>query len=467
MILRIVIVAVLSIAAILLWCFDILRPWVIQPFPVHIARAIFSIALLAAGGAVVVRRPSKAAWGFFAFSLFGAGAPTLAYALALPTAALAGAVVFALYALRPDDEPGWRRTAEVIVYVAAALALVLGVWSTAWAVTGGVWLRWFASASLGAQILAALAAPLILADSCAGSSAEDRERLRWLLTALTINACLLPLVFAADQEALTLLPHWLTAVLAAVDAAILAYAVPYALLKEPIVDVNAAISRAIAFAVLLAAAAAAFAVLRNAPAAIGIPVALAVGALLAGAYPRVRRTFDGSLLRERRRALTHLEMVTSGMPHLTSRDKVDRVTIEEPVHSLELEGGTLLWSRADGTLVSRHEFGAAPPAFTAEHENALAACLQSERRALRLNQHGWSTSTVAVPVFSHGALIAVALYGLHENGTDFGREEIGALEALAAAAGEAYDRIDVDAMRAQMRDLREELDEVRPARLQA
>jgi hypothetical protein len=463
-ILRIVIVAALSIASILLWCLDVLRPWVIQPFPAHVARAAFAIVLLTAGGALVLRRPSKAAWGFFAFSLFGAGAPALAYALALPAVSLAGAVVFALFAMRTGALSGWRRAVEIAAYVWAALAVALGMWSMASTITGAVWPQWFAGASLAAQILAVLAAPLILADSCAGSGGADRERLRWMVTAFAVNACILPVVLAADQQTLAIVPHWLVAVLAAVDALVLAAALPYAVLKEPIVDVNVAISCALAWSLALAACAGAFVLLRHAPSVIAIPVALVIGILSASLYPRMQRTLERALLRERVKALAHLQIVINGMPHLASRDKIDRVTIEEPVHSLELEGGTLLWSRADGTLISRHEFGAAPPAFTAEHENALSACLQSEKRALRLNQHGWNTSTVAVPVFSHGLLVAAALYGLHENGTDFDVQEIKTLEALAAAAGEAYDRIDADALRAQVRELREELDEIRPAR---
>jgi hypothetical protein len=341
------------------------------------------------------------------------------------------------------------------------------LWSTASTFTGTAWPQWFVSGSLAVQILAVLAVPLILVDSYAASVGEKRERLRWMLTAFAFDACALPVVLAADQGMLARAPHWLVAVVAGVDALVLACAVPYAVLKQPIVDVNVAISRAIAFSAALAAGAAAFVLLRHSPTAIGIPAALAAGVLLTLAYPRVQRRLERALLRERGSALAHLQIVINGMPHLNSRDKIDRVAIEEPVHSLELVGGTLLWLRPDGTLVSRHEFGAAPPAFTAEHENALAACLQTEKRALRLNQHGWNTSTIAVPLFSHGRLFAVALYGLHENGTDFDAEEVRTLEALAAAAGEAYDRIDVDALRAQMRDLREELDEIRPARLQA
>jgi hypothetical protein len=461
MIQRIVIVAALSILWVLLWGLDIAHPWVIQPLPLHIARAVCALVLLLAGITVVLRRPSKAAWGFFAFSLFGVGAPAPAYAFALPAAASAGALVFALY-LMCEEVAVWRRTVEIVAYGLAATGVAVGAWSTLSAFSGGFWLQWFVSISWIVQACAAVVAPLVLLETCVRSNGETRERLRWVLAGFILNACVVPFILAADQGTLVVLPQWLIVVLSAADAIVIASTVPYALLKQPIRDVNVALSWVLTYAIFAAIAVGAvvashvFVQMRDgAFALLG-----ALGFLFGMVHTRVERWIERRLLRPRHRALEHLKMVIDAMPLVASRDKVDRLVIEEPVHSLALEGGTLLWCRADGTLSTRHEFGSAPPALTHQsHESALPACLQNKKETLRLNQHGWNSSALAVPLCSNGVLVAVALYALHENGTDIDRGEIAIVDALAAAAGEAYGRIEAIGLREEMRDLREEIDE--------
>jgi hypothetical protein len=451
---RILAVAALSIVWLLLWGIDFARPWVIQPLPLHVARAVFALVLFSAGVLVVLCRPSKATWGFFAFTLFGTGGPAIAYALALTAGSMAGALVFAVNVMT-DDAPAWRRTVEAVACLAAAGAISLGVWSAVSAVFGNVWPQWLPAISLVVQICAVVAAPLILAETCLRSSGEARERLRWVLAGFTINACMLPFILTSDQAALSAGPHWLIAVLSGLDAVVVALTVSYGLLKQPIVDLSVAISWLLTYAVFAVIVVFAFAFSRNTDLAIGFALALTLGFLFGSVNARVERSIERLLLRQRHGAREHLKMVIDAMPLVVSQDKVDRLTIEEPVHSLELEGGTLLWYRADGTLVPRHEFGRAPPAFTAgSHENALAACLQNERHALRLNQHGWDTSALAVPVFSNGTLIAIALYGSRRNGTDLDVEEIAIFETLASAAGTAYGRIHATALRAEVLDLR-------------
>jgi hypothetical protein len=69
-----------------------------------------------------------------------------------------------------------------------------------------------------------------------------------------------------------------------------------------------------------------------------------------------------------------------------------------------------------------------------------------------------------VPVFSHGDLTAIAVYGLHANGTDLDSEEIMLFELLAAAAGNAYDRLEAKSLREEVGDLRDEVRELRLTR---
>jgi GAF domain-containing protein len=84
-----------------------------------------------------------------------------------------------------------------------------------------------------------------------------------------------------------------------------------------------------------------------------------------------------------------------------------------------------------------------------------------------LDRHGWSAKTLAVPVFSHGVVVAAALYGVHKSGTDLDAREIEMLERLANAAGQAYNRIEIASLRDEVRNLQEDAAEPAPARIKA
>lgn len=462
---RIGIVAVLSIGSVLLWALDVARPWVIQPLPLHVARAVFALLPVPFGVAFVLRRPGKASWGLFAFTLFGAGAPSIASALALPAASLSGAAVFAL-SLMTDAMPPWRRTAEVLAYVCGGGAVIAGAWAMYSAYSGGFWPQWSVPAVLSIEIGTALATPLILLDTYQRASAQQREHLRWVLAAFAFNAIALPFIALASQSTILIVPNLLIAAITALDAVVVAIGISYGLLKESVWDANVVLTAVLAYGVFaaLALAVCAFARLPLVNAAL----AFGFGAFFALAYPHVKTWCERLIFHRRHEALKHLQVVVEAMPFVDSRDKVDRLIIEEPVHVLELCGGTLLCSRHDGSLVSRHEFGAVPPDYAAQsHEHALAAYLQNEKRALRLDRHGWSAKTLAVPVFSHGVVVAAALYGVHKSGTDLDAREIEMLERLANAAGQAYNRIEIASLRDEVRNLQEDAAEPAPARIKA
>lgn len=95
-------------------------------------------------------------------------------------------------------------------------------------------------------------------------------------------------------------------------------------------------------------------------------------------------------------------------------------------------------------------------------EDSLPAYLEGERAALRLNKHGWNVPLIAVPIFSHGDLTAIAIYGLHQNGAGLDGDEIALFESVAAAAGNAFDRLEARRLRDEVRELRLERVGVKP-----
>ena len=449
-------------------------------------RDLFQLLLMAAGIALVFLRPSRAAWGFFIFTLFVPLAPANAIlwfgppayqlmalvlvAYVLPAAAYVGALVFTLYLFVEPPYAQWRIATEAIVYAGGIAIVMLGAYAAISQVSNGE------SSGTGAVILAlqiagALAMPALLLATYAASEPSVRERLRWVIFGVSVNTAILIAFTLA-------LPPWLYAVLGALQASVLGFAVLYALLKLHVADFNLALARASAYAVLCAIAAGIFALgdafftralsARGAGLVADIVLALVFGIFFAAMRSRIDRFAGQVLFRRKRVAQEHLRTVVRAMPYVASRDHLDRLLVEEPVRSFALSGAALFACRDDGTLQLRQEFGPSPPQFAAEsRRDALGVFLQGEQRPLPLNKHGWDSAAVAVPVFSHGQLMAVALYGLHANGTELDGEEIAYFVDLANTAGNTYDRLDARGLREQVRNLNEEINELRTRPLRA
>jgi hypothetical protein len=450
-------------------------------------RDLFQLILMAAGIALVLLRPGRASWGFFIFTLFVPLAPANAsiwfgppalqlamlvlVAYVLPAAAYVGGLVFALYLFVEPPYAQWRVVSEATAYAGGVAVVMLGTYAAISQASDGTSPGGAGTAILALQVAGALAMPAFLLATYAMSEPSSRERLRWVIFGVSVNAAILIAFTLA-------LPSWLYAVLAAVQATLLGFTVLYAVLKVHVADFNLALSRTCAYAVLCAVAAGVFALVemfftnalsaRNAGLMADIGLALLFGLFFAAMRSRIDRFAGRALFRRKRVAQEHLRTVIRAMPFVASRDHLDRLIVEEPVRSFALSGATLFACREDGTLQLRHEFGPSPPQFAVEsRRDALGVFLQGEQRPLRLNKHGWDSAAVAVPVFSHGQLTAVALYGLHANGTDLDGEEIAYFVDLANTAGNTYDRLDARGLREQVRNLNEEVTELRTRRFSA
>jgi hypothetical protein len=443
-------------------------------------RGFFQLLLLFAGIALVLMRPSKATWGFFIYSLFGPGAPineifwwgppqyqiatTLLVSLALPIVAVVASFVFALHLLHEEPLPRWRRVVEWLVCSIAAVTIVMASWRTVDAVFGGVSLTSIDYWILILETVVTLSVPLILLLTYSGSTSAVRERLRWVVFGFSVNAVILSFVNATSQEVtLVAVPYWLFAALSGVDTVAVAFTVLYAVLKHHVIDINVAISRALVYTILSAAIVGVFTLVdavftravssRNTGLMVDIGLALVLGMFFNTLHRRIDLFVDNLLFKHRHLAEKHLHTVIRGMPFALSEQQVDAMVVEEPRRSFDLCGAALLGDGDNGDFIVRYSAGAPLGIARISSEDPLQTYLQGERCALRLNEHGWPTHAIAIPIFSHGDLAAVAIYGLHNNGTDFDAEEIALFEQVAQAAGNAYDRLEAKSLRERVREL--------------
>ncbi len=443
-------------------------------------RMIFSLILLAAGIALVTLRPSKATWGFFIFAAFNPGPPInwiiwfgppvyqiVMTVLTGPSYAIVSqvaAVIFALYLLVKPPIHRWRRITEASAYVVGLTVAILASWSIVSTTYFGLPVPNYDGIVLLLELATTIAAVLLLFATYASSDPPTRERLRWVILGFSVNALVFVYYFASQTVTAIVPPYWLWSVLASLDSIAVTLTVLYAVFKHHVIDVNVAISRALVYTILSALLVGIFALVdllfsrmlstRSAGLIVDVGLALVLGFTFNSLHSRVDRFVDRVLFRVRHAAEEHIKTVIRGLPFAVSQNQVDRLLIEEPVRSFALTGAELLASSDASRFECRLAFGAPFPSLSAvARDDALPVYLQGERCALRLNKHGWDLHALAIPVFSHGDLIAIAVYGLHENGTDLDNEEIELFQELAVAGGNAYDRLEAQYLRERLREI--------------
>lgn len=455
---------------------DVTARLVTAPEPVggiHSAawRFAFSILFMALGALVVLRRPSAATWAFFVYAL-GAGYPPVNviqlvgpawwmlltfYFNSVTDSTNWALVIFAILLLHEGALPRWRRLA---LAAAAALVLALLLSEAVLVITvargtpsaAAMW------TSLTLTVLPLFVAAGVLMATRSESSPGVRQRLRWVIAGVVAGAVATAVAFGSTQFGLGLYPLTYAQFSFALIVAALAIGttVAYAILKHRIVDVNVALSRALVYTLISAMAVGLFALVEwffshafsesRAGLFADIGLAVILGFFFNSMHARVDRLVDGLLFRSRHLAERHLETVIHAMAYARGRDHVERLLIDEPVRAFSLAA-----ARVVRVLDSTVDCGL-------EHIDSLVAYLEAERKALRLSDHGYICDwSVAIGVFSHSALSAVALYSPHRDATELDGDEVALLERLADAAGTAYDRLEAEALRARVAILEAEL----------
>lgn len=427
------------------------------------------------GALVVLRRPSPATWGIFFFLFVGCGPVNDAYLIgphwwrivafnlfwlvANNFVGAYGAVIFALYLLHDGPLPRWRRVVEAGTYVLAAAMFCISVLHAnmlLFSPRPDVAL-WILYVSFG--IIPFFAPALVLIATYFESGPNLRERLRWIIGGFLLSALCFVADSAGSQGNLGLIQtSYVThSLLVAGEYVFVAVPVAYAVLKHHIIDVNVAISRATVYTALSVAIVGLFALVdmfftqaldqKSAGLIADIGLALVLGFSFNTMHRRVDGFVDRFLFRKRHMAEEHIRAVSEAMGFARSEEHVRTMLTVDPVRAFGLTNARIF-----------AELGAA----TGEMQT-LAAYLESHRGAVRLTDGQWDLSAVvygdfvpalAVPVLSHRRIDAVAMYGLHVNGTDLDAEEIALLERLCAAAGSAFDRLESEQLRAENELLR-------------
>lgn len=422
------------------------------------------IALVAA--LVLLRRPGPATWGFFLLVYIGCAPVNVVYlvgplwwrTIAINLFWLAGnnivgnygAIVFALYLLHAGPFPRWRRVALNVTLGLAALSFATAIWH-ANALFFAPWPDGRAAILYSTLlILPIFVAPLVLIATYSESSPNLRQRLRWIIGAFLLAALANALDQAGSQGNLGLIQEsYVThSLLTAAASVFITLPVAYAVLKHHIIDLNVAIGRATVFTALSVFILGSFTLVdfffshavehQGAGLIADVALALVLGFSFNTMHHHVDAFVDRLFFRERHRAEEHVAGVAAAMAYAHSEDHVRSMLTHEPVRAFDLTGARML-----------SHFDSAD-----EQTKTLAAYVESRRGAVRLTDGQWAfEAAAAVPVFSHGVLDALVLYGLHRNGTDVDNEELTLLERLGSAAGAALDRLEAQSLRRQVAEL--------------
>jgi hypothetical protein len=468
---------------------------------VLLADTVVGILSTLAAGSLVWGRPGLMTWGFFFyFFWFNPGQTYTYYAIlqswpllllvgqalgALATgAAFAGLVVFALGF--PESEPAhrWRRWERLVLGVGplfAALRLLAG------ANLFGVPTEGVAAAGYicGYGIDVAVLGLLLMRRRTLHP--RNEQRMRWVIAGCAIG--LPSFIFAEVCETTGLLqnasgnaPSQTFLGLLYLVQGVLAYFVWTAMRRQRVISVAIPLRHGTVTTILTLALAVPIVFLHDRIAAIReafhlpdwvwpLVVAPVVLMVLQRVHEIAAELADRAFNRAYHRARHGLERVGRTLLEADGMAAIDRSLTEEPVRWLRLasaavfrdiEGAlrrtepTVGWG--DATLQQlRPDLDA--PAFE---------CLV-RREPIRLLPQQWRRDSLpsedqapclAVPIFGWaGQARAIALFGSHATGSDITRDECEMLQALAARAGRGYDRVEMETMRRELRELRARVSE--------
>jgi hypothetical protein len=448
-----------------------------------VMRAAVALLWLFAAAALVLLRPSHATWAFFVFALYGQTAnnvfteigpawwqvATSAFDMAWENAIPCVALIFALYLLQPERLPGWRRTALYLAYafVFAVAAFESGA-TLAVAAGNTIALQLVHSSALVQQFVQdvpAFGAPLLLLATYLDSDRTTRERIRWVLVGFSIGA----VAMAASMFILGKFGYFYYSLCFVIYVCAVTSSTMYAVLRHRIIDVNVILSRTLVYTLLSGLVVGLFAIVdlfftktlseNNSGLIADVVLALVLGFFLNSMHHRLDRFVDGILFRKRHIAENHVALVAQSLRHTPSVNSVNSLLIEEPVRAFDLTFGALARPVNEDEL--EIIFATVPELVGARVGSAGRLCsyVSSNRHALALRNHFWQSdlfaragqeAAIAVPVFSHDDLDAVAFYGLHRTGTELDSDEVELIERAAEAAGFAYDRLRARALEAEI-----------------
>jgi hypothetical protein len=431
-------------------------------------------------------------WGFFAYVIeFNPGQAYQFYSwlqqwpVALLTQWIATCLLqaaaytgFLLFALRvPVDraEGGWR----VIERVLPALAVLFFL--LALSSLGSVFGR-PAETAMRASILVGLvvdaAALGILIGRRRSLGPRDYQRIRWVIWGCVIG---LPAYLLAEVTQITSLPTDLFGIGALSEDVfgliylvngVLCLFVVEAVRRDSVVNVSIPLRRATVLGLLLSVPA--FFLHQEIevvdqfvelPSWAWILVASVLAFLIARLHEFATELADGLFDIQYRRAELHLEEVAGEIQRGDSLAEIERLLVDEPLHTLVLASAALFRDEGNGfrRYVSAGWDASATdvldPTNLLRHARHRGAAYRIDPDALadvRLPE-GLGRPQIAVPVGNPRRFFAVALYGGHEAGTDLDQRERDLLASLARQAEIAYAYLEAEMLRQRIAALESRL----------
>lgn len=413
---------------------------------------LLTIALIAAS--LVLLRPAPATWAFFLYALHlsptkasitGEYAPffviqaTDVFGAALIVAGNAALFSFALRFPQAQPRGAARLCERCIMYgaVPALLAFIL--------------VREFAAGpQLGAPIgafawIVDIASAIVLLARYAGSAAEERNRLQWIVAAFAI-AFIPPNIDSAYQIAGTFPPVWITN-LADSFQVIAPIALAYTIFKHRLFDLRLIVSRAVLYAVLTSIMVALLALVdwgigrwlaeSRFELAAELLLAVGIGVLLTTAHRRIEQVLNSIIFRAQALALQALR-----------RFAQETDLIADP-HYLLLQTHEALRARLESDYAAIYTAeGSSYVLVTPACEPVRALLASHDLAVLRLRR--WHEpfeceepghplfGALLLPMTARGQLVGFIACGPKRDRTHYLPDEIETLTLLAHRTGSAY-----------------------------
>lgn len=427
-----------------------------------VLRALACGAFILVGAALVLLRPARFTWGFFACCIGLAAIPSFigwsltvidpilglgAYAASLGASDVAN-VGFLAFALRfpADAAAGWRTFAWRTLPLWLAVLLTSDAWSTIAWYRGTTFPDWAVWGSDAAGFFAWVLGTVALVSTYRLAGPRNRRRLQWVIVGTSVGY----LAWYLDKL-MGDLGLGVAGRAVGLATLVMPVAVAYAVLKHRVIDVRFVLNRALAYSVLASALVVVFAfsswlmavllVRGHVQVVVQICVALVIGASLQRAHAALQTALERAVFRRLRGAENTLTRAAEALSSATSRDALEALLTEVPLAALELERAVAYRRGARGDFARTHASGSKaelPSAFAA-HE-PIVQMLARDRAPLVV-----AGSAVALAVGDGPD--ALVLYGPHRNGLGLDPDEIALLKRFTEQAGAAYHALHARAAR--------------------
>ena len=461
---------------------------------VYLIKALSQVTYLFVACALVLRKPSRLTWSFFALA-FGYAAditqpwfwrspatslPMLWWATLENGVAITPGALFIFAASFPGrtTSPFWSAVDRTGIPV----NLLLTVQNLVFYVGGTLgWSLAFPALVFPLWTFGTLIGVCLVVAAYWSSVADQRQRLKWVIFAFIVSYLERALASYAEYTPGLWPPAWssagFTPDVLAIANVLVPLTVAYAVLKHRVLDINFVINRALVYGIITSLVVGAFALIdfvlskeleqHQLAVAVEVVFAIAFGFGLNGIHKQVDTFVDRTLFRSRHLAERALERVAAGLPHVTSTRAVDETLAAEPTRALNLFSAAVFVRDETGVFARRSAIGWADGgSMTIDANDPLIVNLLGEFGTMPLSEvrqgsaslpTGVGAPVIAVPMFVRHQLLGFVLYGAHASGEDIDPDERRLLERLAHAAAATYDHIDSESARAKLREISQEL----------